>query len=143
MTRRHLLASLDTGQVEAAIGAAEAACAVELRVSIAGLFWGDPQAFAQRAFTRLEMAATRRRNGLLILIVPWRRRVVVVADEGITARVDPGHWSAAVATITAAFRDGRFTDGLVAALADLARALAPHFPPGPRANELPDVVDRG
>jgi uncharacterized membrane protein len=143
MTRRRLLASLQTDQVENAIREAERRCAVELRVSVAGLFWGGPERLARRAFHRLGMAATRRRNGLLILIAPWHRKVVIHADQGITARVDPSLWSGAVATITAAFHDRRFTEGLVAALASLAAALAPHFPPAESApNELPNTVDR-
>src|SRR5206468_9094943 len=115
--------------------------AVELRVSIAGLFWGDADAVARRAFRRLGMAATLRRNGILIFLAPWRRKVVIFADDGITSKVDASLWSGAVVTITAAFRDGKFTEGLVAAIDRLARALAPHFPPAPRPNELPETID--
>jgi uncharacterized membrane protein len=143
MTRRRLLASLRTDQVEEAIRRAERHCGVELRVSIAGLFWGSPDQLARRAFERLGMTATRRRNGLLVLVAPWHRKVVVYADEGIMARVDASLWSNAVATLTGAFRGGQFTEGLVAALEGLATALAPHFPPVPgAANELPDTVGR-
>jgi uncharacterized membrane protein len=143
MTRRRLLASLRTAQVEEAIRQAERRCAVELRVSIAGLFWGNPDRLARQAFQRLGMAATSRRNGLLVLIAPWHRKVVIHADEGITARVDASLWSSAIAGLTAAFHDGRFTEGLVAALDGLATALAPHFPPvAGTANELPNTVDR-
>lgn len=142
MTRRGLLAALDTAAVEAAIRRAEAACAIELRVSIAGLFWGSTRHVAGRAFRRMGMTATRGRNGLLLFVAPWRRQVVVLADEGINAKVDAGLWSNAVALVTGAFRDGRFTEGLVAAIESLARALAPHFPPAVRPNELPDALDR-
>jgi uncharacterized membrane protein len=143
MTRRRLLASLQPGPVELAIQRAERRCAVELRVSIAGLFWGKPERLAAQAFQRLGMAATRRRNGLLIFIAPWHRKVVVHADQGITARVEPSLWTSAVATITAAFQGGQFTEGLVKAIDSLATALAPHFPPVAGAgNELPDTVER-
>jgi uncharacterized membrane protein len=142
MTRRRLLAALDAPRVEAAIRQGEDVCGVELRVSIAGLFWGDVRAMADRAFDRMGMAATRQRNGLLIFVAPWRRKVVIVADRGITAQVDASLWSNAVQLVTTAFRDGRFTEGLIAALESLSRALAPHFPPTPHApNELPDTVD--
>jgi uncharacterized membrane protein len=141
MTRRKLLGLLDLKRVEGAIARAEATCGVELRISVAGLFWGDTDAVARRAFDRLGMAATVRRNGILLFLAPWRRKVAIVADQGITTKVDAGLWSGTVAGITAAFRGGQFTQGLVDALEALARTLAPHFPPGPRANELPDVVD--
>jgi uncharacterized membrane protein len=142
MTRRRFLAALDLPRVEAAIARAEDSCNVELRVSVAGLFWGDPDAVAHRAFGRLAMTATARRNGVLVFVAPWRRKVAIVADQGITARVEAGLWSAAVATITTAFRTGQYTEGLVTAVDGLATALAPHFPPEQRANELPDTVDR-
>jgi len=141
MTRRRLLASLDQAQVEAAIARAEDTCNVELRISVAGLFWGDADAVARKAFDRLGMTDTARRNGVLVFLAPWRRKVAIVADQGITAKVDAGLWSAAIATITGAFRSGRFTEGLVTAIEDLGRALAPFFPPEQRANELPDTVD--
>jgi uncharacterized membrane protein len=140
VTRRRLLAALDLPRVEAAIRQAETTCNVELRVSVAGLFWGSPDAVARRAFERLGMTGTARRNGILVFLAPWRRKVTIVADQGISARVDASLWSGAVATITGAFRGGQFTAGLVEALGSLAAALAPHFPPERRANELPDTV---
>jgi uncharacterized membrane protein len=143
MTRRSLLARLDAPRVEAAIARAERTAAVELRVSVAGLFWGAPQRVAERAFARMGMTGTRGRNGLLLFIAPWRRRVVVLADRGITEKVAATLWSGTVETITAAFRQERFTDGLVAAIDALAAALAPHLPPVPGdTNELPDRIDR-
>jgi uncharacterized membrane protein len=145
MTRRKLLAALNVAQVEAAIGRAEAACAIELRVSVAGLFWGDVDAMARRAFARLGMTATRDRNGVLIFLAPWRRKVMVLADDGITSKIaaDAALWSSAVATITRGFAAARFTEALVEALDDLSRGLAPAFPATARANELPDRIDGG
>jgi uncharacterized membrane protein len=144
MTRRSMLARLDTRQVEEAIARAERAAAVELRVSVAGPFWGSPQRLAERAFQRLGMTGTRRRNGVLILLAPWRRRVVLVADDGITGKVPASLWTGTVAALTAAFAEARFTEGLTAAIEALAQGLAPHFPPGEaRPNELPDRIDRG
>ena len=142
MTRRSIIARLDTRRVEAAIARAERTAAIELRVSVAGLFWGSPQRVAERAFSRMGMAATRGRTGLLLLIAPWRRRVVIVADRGISDRVGAGLWSGTIEALTGAFRQRRFTDGLVAAIDDLASALAPHLPPvAGHPNELPDKID--
>jgi uncharacterized membrane protein len=144
MTRRRLLAQLDTRAVEAAIGRAERTARIEVRVSVAGLFWGDCQRVAERAFARMGMAATRGRNGVLVLLAPWRRRVVVFADRGITDKVDAALWSETVTSLVAHFREGHFTDGLVRAIGDLAAALATDFPPPARPpGELPDAIDRG
>lgn len=144
MTRRRLLAALDAAQIEAAIRAAERDSAIEVRISVAGLFWGDSRRVAEAAFRRMGMTATRGRNGVLVMLAPWRRRVVVVADEGITSKVDPALWSSVVGQVTAAFKEGRYTEGVVTAIQTLAAVLAPHFPPVPGdTNELPDAIDRG
>ncbi len=143
MTRRRFLARLDAPRVEEAIRRAEQVCAIEVRVSIAGLFWGDPQGVAEKAFRRLGMARTAGRNGILLLIVPWRRRVVVVADDGITSKIERPFWRGVVETVTEAFRSARYTEGLVEAIDGLGRSLAPFFPPRPGdVNELPDTIDR-
>jgi uncharacterized membrane protein YgcG len=144
MTRRRLLSRLDLPRLEEAIRRAEQASAVELRISIAGLHWGDPERVADKAFQRLGMAATARRNAVLLLVSPWRRRVVVRADQGITSQVDGGFWTDIVDAVTAAFKAGRYTEGLAAAVDALAQRLAPLFPPVPGdVNELPDAIDRG
>ena len=143
MTRRRFLARLDASRVEEAIRRAESASAIEVRVSIAGLFWGDPQRVARKAFTRLGMARTASRNGILLLIVPWRRRVVVVADDGITSKIEPAFWRGVVEAVTAAFGGDRYTEGLVDAIVSLGQSLAPLFPPQPGdVNELPNTIDR-
>ena len=134
------------GALDAAAGGAgrsatpKRACAIELRVSIAGLFWGDPQRVAEKAFRRLGMAATGRRNGILLLIVPpGGARWWSFADQGITARSTRPSGPAWCTTVTAAFRQARYTEGMVAAVDALARHLAPLFPPLPGdVNELPD-----
>lgn len=143
MTRRKLLAALDIPRVERSIAAAERACSAEFRVSVAGAFWGSPRRFAERVFRRLDMRETRERNGVLLLVAPWHRRVELVVDAGIGERLSAHAFDAAVAQAAAAFRDGRYTDGLCGAVDGLARALAVHFPPRPAdINELPDAVDR-
>jgi putative membrane protein len=90
------------------------------------------------------MTGTRGRTGLLLMIAPWRRRVVILADRGITEKVGAGLWSGVVEALTRAFREHRYTEGLIAAIDDLGAALAPHLPPAPGdVNELPDQIDRG
>jgi uncharacterized membrane protein YgcG len=144
MTRRRLLSLIDMGRLEAAIARAEQASSIELRISIAGLFWGDPQRVAEKAFQRLGMNATARRTGVLLLVAPWRRRVVVLADRGITSQVDAGLWADVVDAVTGAFKAGQYTEGLVAAVDALAQRLAPLFPPlAGDTNELPDAIDLG
>ena len=145
MTKRRLLARLDTARIERAIADVERRTRVELRVSIAGLFWGSPQRLAERAFTRLGMSATRDRNAVLLVLAPWRRRLVVLGDEGLRSRVEDSFWGAVVAAAAAELAAGRFTEGVLAAVETVGRALATHFPAAAGANpdELPNQIDRG
>lgn len=143
MTRRRLLARLDAAKVEAAIRAAESGSAIEIRVSVAGLFWGNPQRVAEAAFRRLGMSATGGRTGVLVFLVPWLRRVIILPDQGITAKVDASLWTGLVDALTREFKQGRYTEGVVTVVQGLGAALAPHFPPLPDdRNELPNAIDR-
>jgi uncharacterized membrane protein len=145
MTRRALLRRLDHARLEAAIAEAEARTTGELRISVAGLFWGSAEALADRAFERLGMQATRDRNGVLLLVLPWRRQLIVRADVGLAAKVAPELWQTVVAAAAALFQQQRFTEGLLGAVAAIGATLAQHFPANtdPNADELPNQIDRG
>jgi uncharacterized membrane protein len=147
LTRRRFLESLDTAAVEDAIARAETRTSGEIRVSIAGFFVGSSRRLAERAFQRLGLHATRQRNGVLLLIAPARREVVVLGDEAIHGQVGDAFWAAIAGRVGARFREGRFTQGVVEAVDTIGEALARHFPAGAGAgdnpNELPDAIDLG
>ena len=147
VSRRTFLRSLDTAAVEQAIARAETRTSGEIRVSIAGFFVGNARRVAEGAFRRLGMHATRDRNGVLLLIAPARRQVVVLGDEGIHAQVGDAFWTEIAARVGTRFREGRFTQGVVEAVDAIGEALARHFPAdadaGGNPNELPDTIDIG
>jgi uncharacterized membrane protein len=133
---------IDIGAVEQAITAAERRTSAEIRVALArSWFWGDARAAADRAFRRLQVARTQARNGVLIFVAPSRRKLAVVGDVGVQAKVAPDLWAKVIDRMTADFRRGQRTAGLIAAVELLAEALAPVFPIGARdVNELPNSV---
>jgi uncharacterized membrane protein len=147
ISRRRFLQSLDIPAVEAAIARAETRTSGEIRVSVAGFFLGSSRGLAERAFRRLGLQATRDRNGVLLLIAPARRQVVVLGDEAIHTQVGDAFWAEIAARVVTRFRDGRFTEGVVDAVDAIGEALARHFPTGADAggnpNELPDTIDLG
>ncbi|MHB8877554.1 MAG: TPM domain-containing protein, partial [Myxococcaceae bacterium] len=124
---------------------AEAKSSGEVRVSVAPFFWGDVRRAAERAFERLGMTATRERNGVLFFVVPSRHRLVVLGDAGAHQKAGQAFWDEVAAKVTALFREGDFTGGLVLGIDLVGDELARHFPSGgPRdVNELPDRVDFG
>jgi uncharacterized membrane protein len=145
MTRRRLLRHLDTARIEDAIAHAETKTSGEIRVSIVGFFRGDLNHLGERAFQRLGMTATRHRNGVLILLAPTRRKVMILGDVGIQSRVDNSFWPGLAESLALRFKDRDFTGGLADAVDGIGRELAIHFPPDSTANinELSDAVDVG
>jgi len=135
---------IDMARVQQAVEAAELRTSAEIVVSIAPFFLGRMWPAARRAFTRLGIARTRSRNGVLVFVVPARHQVVVLADDGAVACIDPEVWRDAAARIAAAFARGHGTAGLVEGIEWLARALSAPFPhERSDVNELPDAPQLG
>jgi uncharacterized membrane protein len=91
------------------------------------------------------MDRTAERNGVLLFVVPSRRTFVVLGDEGIHAKVGQEFWDSVAAAMSARFKEGDFTGGLVLGITEVGRQLAEHFPyqGAQDRNELPDAVDFG
>lgn len=144
-SRRRLLRLIDAERVRAAIEAAERRTSGEIRVSVSRYFWGDVRAAATLAFERLKMHETAERNGVLIFVVPSRRRFVVLGDEGIHARVEADFWEKIAAAMSGRFKDGDFTGGLELGIARVGEELARAFPfdSATDRNELADQIDLG
>ena len=145
MTRKQLLKIVDREKIKTAIEAAEHRTSGEICVSVASLFWGSIEKAADKAFVRLGMMRTKARNGVLFFVVPSRRKFVVLGDQGIHERVGQEFWESVAAIISAKFREGDFTGGLVKGIEKVGEELATHFPydPGTDRNELSDDVDFG
>ena len=143
LTRSNLKRLLDPDRVSAAIRDAEAACSAEIRVSVSGALWGDPRKRAEKAFVKLGMAKTEHRNGVLIYLMPHRRRFAVLGDAGIHAAVGQAFWDSVAAALSERFKAGDFTGGLEHGIAKVGEQLAKYFPAseGGNPNELPDQVD--
>jgi uncharacterized membrane protein len=145
MSRRKLLGSIDAARVKSAIQKAERGTSGEIRVSVAAPFWGDAQKAAERAFARLGMDRTRHRNGVLVFVVPSRRRFVILGDTGIHAKVGHAFWERISHALSERFRAGDFTGGLVHGIEAIGEELRAHFPSESKTdtNELADDVDLG
>jgi putative membrane protein len=62
---------------------------------------------ARAAFVDRQVFATRERTGILLFLSLFERRVVVLADAGIDARVAQGEWDEIASGIAAGIRAGR------------------------------------
>jgi uncharacterized membrane protein len=145
MTRRQLLRNIDAARVKEAIARAEHRTSGEIMVSVAPIFWGSVEKAAQKAFVRLGIAQTKEHNGVLIFVVPGRKKFMVLGDSGIHAKVGQEFWDAVALQLSGHFRKGDFTGGLVSAVDIIGEKLGLYFPydAATDVNGLPDDVDFG
>lgn len=134
--------------VQRAVRAAESAHDVELRVVVEG---GLPLASLLRdtssreraieLFSILRVWDTEKNTGVLIYLQFVDRKIEIVADRGISARVRQQEWDAACAAMANEFREGRFEQGTLAGIEYLTALLKKHLPPPPAGDrdELPDA----
>jgi uncharacterized membrane protein len=124
-----------------AIQAAESRTSGEIRVFVSHHKVADVQATAREQFEKLGMTATRERNGVLIFVAPRSRVFAILGDAAIHAECGDGFWSELATTMSAAFKQGQLTEGLVQTITRAGDLLAEHFPRGEDdRNELPDAI---
>jgi uncharacterized membrane protein len=141
---KSFFAKIDHDRVVAAIAAAEKETSGEIRVHLHHRSVADPQDAGRKVFEKLGMTGTRHHNAVLIFIAPRSRNFAILGDSGIHEKCGDDFWRKAAENLSAHFRDGKFTDGLVATIEELGRVLAAHFPvDSEKPNELPDEIDEG
>jgi putative membrane protein len=84
---------------------------------------------------------TRDETGVLILISVFERKVWVLADRGIDAKVREGQWEEIVAMITDGIRQNRPAEAICRAVEQVGELLAGHFRVKPDdTNELHNLI---
>jgi uncharacterized membrane protein len=100
-----------------------------------------PRERAIAMFGKLRVWDTEHNNGVLVYLLLAERSIEIVADRGLSRQVPPAQWQALTAGMSAAFKGGRFEEGLGAAIDAVDRLLGQHFPLAEgqqNPNELPD-----
>jgi putative membrane protein len=96
------------------------------------------------AIIAFKAAAERRtvgRTGVLIYLSLAERRAEIVADEAITKVTTPETWGEAMAALLVEVREGRYGDGIAAAVERVGAVLSEHFPRSATdTNEIPDKL---
>ncbi|MEW5772547.1 MAG: hypothetical protein AB1916_03395 [Thermodesulfobacteriota bacterium] len=99
---------------------------------------------ARLAFLEHELFATRDRTGILIFVSVYERRVRILADAGIAAKVGQETWDAVAADLVAGIRAGRRTEALCSAIERCGNLVAEAFPLKPDdTDELPNLIVEG
>jgi uncharacterized membrane protein len=148
---RRLFGPGDLEAIAAAVGEAEKATSAEIRVHLdrrlsthAGVPSGDALAHARHVFVRLRMHETAERNGVLVYLAVEDRKLAIVGDEAIHARVGDQYWTAVRDAMVERLRRGEAREAIVHAVRDVGGILQKFFPPRPDdRNELSDQVSLG
>ncbi len=132
--------------IENAIRASEKSHDGELRFAVEAGLHPLPvlrgQSARQRAhqvFSDLRVWDTAHNSGVLIYVQLVDRRIEIVADRGINAKVPQHEWDAICRRMEAAFKESRYEGGALTAIEEITALLAQHFPPlGDNPDELSD-----
>ena len=127
-----------------AIEVAETDTSGEIRVHIENKCPEDPFDRAAHIFAKMEMHKTRLRNGVLFYVAAGDRKLVILGDAGINAIVSEDFWESTKEMVLQHFREGKFTEGLVAGINHTGHLLKKHFPyQKGDVNELSDEISFG
>jgi putative membrane protein len=96
---------------------------------------------AMEQFMIRGMARKANRAGVLIFVSLAEHYARIVADRGITEKVDQKVWQGAIDTLIGYIREDRIAEGFLGALDECASVLAEHFPAdASQSNDLPDRI---
>jgi uncharacterized membrane protein len=130
--------------IETAIQSSETSHTGELRFAVeAGLdiheLWHGitPRQRAIEVFSQLRIWDTEHNCGVLIYLLLADRRVEIVADRGIHAKVGDEQWQSICREMEKHLRAGDFEQGVMQGITAISSLLQQHFPEqGAHANEL-------
>ncbi len=132
---RRLLSSTELDRLEALIAEGEQrhcgqlCLAIEPSLPLASVYRDvAPRDRALEVFGLMRVWDTEENSGVLVYLLLADRDVEIVADRGIDRRVGDSAWQKVCAAMEAAFRDGRFAEGLEQGLREINDLLATHFP---------------
>jgi uncharacterized membrane protein len=130
--------------IKQAIMNAELDTSGEIRVHIDSKCKGEVMDKALNVFKKLKIHETEKRNGVLFYLAVKNRKFAVIGDEGINEVVPDDFWDELKAEMLDAFREEKFTDGLVDGITKTGESLKKHFPyQTDDVNELSDEISFG
>ncbi len=128
MKTKHFFNQLEHDRIIAAIQAAERGTSGDIVLFITHHAVKDALPAAHDVFTKRHLEKAADDNSLLIFLAPKSQTFAVVGGKLLHDRVGQAWWDGLIETLRHHFKQGRFTDGLVAAIEKSGQALRQHFP---------------
>lgn len=142
MKVKHFLSALEHARVHGAIKAAEHGTSGDIVVFITHRRVSDPLAAANREFRKLRLETAANKDSFLIFLAPKSQRFALVGGTALHDAAGQAWWDDLSARLTRHFKEGRYTEGLVAAIEEAGRKLKAHFPAqGPDRTGQKDIVE--
>lgn len=137
-----LLGSDSIASLDARLDAIEKQTGVEIAVAvIASLHDESLEVYANTLFRQWGIGKKGANNGVLILIVPSERKMRIEVGYGLEPKLTDGDCGQIVRELMApAFREGRYADGIAAAIEAVKGHLTgelPSVPPPARRGKIP------
>jgi uncharacterized membrane protein len=130
--------------IKQAIMNAELDTSGEIRVHIDTKCKGEVMNRAFNVFKKLRIDETDLHNGVLFYLAIKNRKFAVIGDTGINKVVPEDFWEDLKHDMLNAFREEKFTDGLVDGITKTGTFLKKYFPyQTDDLNELPDEISFG
>lgn len=144
MKAKDLLTDQEQSVLVNAIKEAEKNTSGEIRIHLDDTCAGDPVRRAEKVFHAIGMNKTALRNGVLIYLACESKVFAIIGDKGINDIVPEGFWNNISVSMSSAFRQGRFYDGLKDAVLSVGIKLKEYFPySSDDVNEQPDELSFG
>ena len=128
MKTKHFLKNVEHKRVLQAIRAAEEGNTGDIVLLVTHEKVQDPVTAANLTFQKLNLQAAADKNSILILLAPETQKFAVVGGAMLHARVGHAWLHELTGLLSQYFKEGRYSDGLVAAIERIGTALKTHFP---------------
>lgn len=125
----------------AAVQQAEKDTSGEIRIHVENLCKQEVLDRAAKVFAELKMHKTALRNGVLVYIALENKKLAIIGDAGINAKVPTDFWDNIKNRMVEQFRAGKVCDGICEAVQEAGKQLKQYFPcQEDDVNELPDEI---
>jgi uncharacterized membrane protein len=128
MKVKHFLSALEHKRIHDAIKAAEDGTSSDIVVYITHRHVKDSLEAANQEFLKLRLDGAKDQNSLLVFVAPKSQTFAAVGGAALHEKVGQRWWEELSELLTRHFKEGRFTDGLIAAIERAGQALKIHFP---------------
>lgn len=146
MIKLKFLTKKEMAQITAAVGEAETTTAGEIRVVVAKnsrKFKGENPVYdhAVSTFHKYGLTNTKDKTGVLIFLSIKERKIQILADTGINAKVEQTVWDSMVSHLASNIHEGKTCQAIIDVVKKTGEILTQHFPiqDGDK-NELPNEV---